>query len=124
MLDACVILPGMSPFPYLDQFDYHHVLAETPGNSLVIFSSPGCSSCRQWKKLLGMFHEQAPSWHIFEVDAQRDMALTRELEIFHLPALFLYRDGHFHAPVQSNADLSSLRRTLESLLQAPAEELP
>ena len=71
-----------------------------------------------------MFHEQAPSWHIFEVDAQRDMALTRELEIFHLPALFLYRDGHFHAPVQSNADLLSLRRTLESLLQAPAEELP
>lgn len=114
----------MSRFLTLDQFDYHHVLEEMPGNSLVIFSSPGCSSCRHWKKLLETFLEQSPAWHIFEVDAQRDMALAQELEIFHLPALFLYRDGHYHAPVQSNADLLSLRQTLDSLLQAPAEELP
>ena len=82
----------------LTQFDFHHRLAETPGPSLVWFSGPGCGACRQLRRLFESNPDAFSGLQLFEVDAQQDMALTREFEVFHLPSLFLFLDGHYHAP--------------------------
>jgi thiol-disulfide isomerase/thioredoxin len=106
----------------LDQFEFHHVLEETPGNSIVLFTAPHCGSCRAMKLALGQVLAEERGWHVFEVDAERDLALVREFDVFHLPALFLYRDGAFHAPLQVSpvpADIILAVNQLAS--QEPAE---
>lgn len=61
---------------------------------------------------------------VFEVDAGQDQALAREFELFHLPALFLFRDGHYHRPVSCEASLPRLRAEIAAQLALPAEEAP
>jgi len=111
-------------FPTLDQFRFHHVLAETPGNALVIFTGEGCGSCRHWKRLLTAYQQQHPDLAVFEVDAGHDAALTREFHVFHLPALFLFHDGHFHASLQCEAHPDRLRTAIDDALAEPAQEAP
>jgi thioredoxin-like negative regulator of GroEL len=67
---------------------------------------------------------QDPQLHLFEVDAQRDTALVREFEVFHLPSMFLFKDGHFHCALHSPANPDALRRHIDLALAAPAEEAP
>ena len=90
----------------LSQFDFHHTLAQTEGVSLVYFTAPGCGACRQLKQILESHPQEFALLNIFEVDAQQDMALTREFDVFHLPAMFLFRDGHYHAPIRTLPALS------------------
>jgi len=111
-------------FPLLDEFGFHHRLAETRGPVLVLFSGAACSACRAWKRLLADYLPERPALRLFEVDAERSLALTREFEVFHLPALFLYRDGRFHCRLQSEATRRALDAALEAALAAPAEEAP
>jgi thioredoxin 1 len=111
-------------FPGLTQFDFHHTIEELRGTSLVIFTSEGCASCRHWRRLLGDYRARHPDVRIFEVDAQRDLALTREFEVFHLPALFVFRDGAFHGGVQSEARVDALAIALARALAAPPQESP
>jgi predicted thioredoxin/glutaredoxin len=119
--------PIRYPFPMatdlipLDAFEFHHRLAATPGVSVVIFTSESCQSCRAWKQLLRTTPLAA---HVFEVDAERDAALTREFGIFHLPALYLYRDGEFHVALDCAAEPAALHRTIESGLAQPPQDPP
>jgi hypothetical protein len=108
----------------LDQFNFHHTLSATRGVSLVFFTSHACSVCRLWRHLLIGYSRHEPDITLFEVDAQRDMALTREFELFHLPALFLYQDGDFHCPLQCEAHAGKLALAIQAALSAPAQELP
>lgn len=106
----------------LTQFDFHHTLMETEGLSLVYFTAPGCGACRQLKKLFAEQETDFQQLHIFEVDAQQEMALTREFEVFHLPSLFLFRDGHFHAPIHAEPRAISLLQAIDAALaHAPLE---
>lgn len=108
----------------LSQFDFHQRLNETPGVSLVMFSGAHCGACRHWRALLQQLVAEDAGLSLFEVDAGRDEALSREFEVFHLPTLFVFRDGEFHAPLQAEASPESLRRALAEVLAAPAEEAP
>lgn len=108
----------------LDQFTFHHTLAATPGRALVIFTGPACGACRRLKTLLGSHAAEFADLQLFEVDAGEDLALTREFDIFHLPAMFLYRDGHFHCELQSEAQPQRLRRAIDNALAAPPQEQP
>ncbi len=108
----------------LDEFGFHHSLAGTRGVALVVFTGTGCSSCRAWKRLLTAYRAQHPALALFEVDAGHVQALAREFNVYHLPALFLYRDGHFHSPLQSEAQPEKLRAAIEAALAAPAQEQP
>jgi hypothetical protein len=58
------------------------------------------------------------------VDVQQSPALARALEVFHLPALFLYRDGHYHARLECEITPERLRTTIAAALTAPPEEEP
>ncbi len=108
----------------LTQFDFHHVLAETDGLSLVFFTSPGCGACRHLKRILEEQADEFSSIHLFEVDAQQEMALTREFEVFHLPALFLFQNGQYHAPIQAEPSPGSLWLAIEEALAAEPQEAP
>jgi thioredoxin 1 len=114
-------MPALTP---LDEFGFHHTLAGTRGPALVIFMSAGCSSCRAWKQLLVAYGVQHPELTLFEVDAGHAQALTREFNVFHLPALFLYRDGHFHYALQSEAQPDKLHAAIAAALAAAAQEAP
>ena len=108
----------------LNDTDFYRVIQATQGVSLVFFTSEGCNSCRHWKILLSQLAAKRPTLHIFEVDAQQSMGLTQEYEVFHLPALFVFVNGQFHAPLQCEASLDTIDRTLDSILSAPAQDAP
>ncbi|TCJ15387.1 thioredoxin [Parasulfuritortus cantonensis] len=111
-----------SPFQPLDEFDYHRRLAATAGPALVLFSSPTCSTCRQVERLLPGAAPDGVA--LFKVDARDSLALTRAFDVFHLPGLFLYRDGHYHARLDCQVTPAILRPAISRALAAPAEEEP
>lgn len=111
-------------FPQLDQFEFHHRLTHTTGVAIVIFTSRGCASCKAWKKLLGEYRRRHTDCLVFEVDAERDLALAREFNVFHLPALFLYVGGRFHRELQAEAKMEPLEAAIAAALGAPAHEPP
>lgn len=104
--------------------DFHHRLAETPGVSLVLFTGPACGACKRLKQILAEQSALFADIHLFEVDAGRDMALTREFGVFHLPAMFLFRDGDYHCALHSEAQPQHLRVAIDAALARPAEEAP
>ncbi|MDH4133437.1 MAG: thioredoxin family protein [Gammaproteobacteria bacterium] len=111
-------------FVPLDEFDFHHRLTTTPGPALVIFTGEGCASCRAWKQLLAAYRLRYSDLTLFEVDAGQAQALTREFEVFHLPALFLFRDGQFHGALATEARLDTLHAAIQANLAAPPQEAP
>lgn len=108
----------------LNDHEFYDALAETIGPSIVFFTKPGCSSCHHWKRLLGELLQLREDIHVFQVDAEQNMALSHEYELFHLPALFLFVDGEFHCELQSEARLTHLQVVLDAALDSPAEEAP
>lgn len=108
----------------LDQFDFHSVIGATRGPALVIFTAPACGSCRHWKRLLSEYGSHHSGLSLFEVDAARDLALVREFEVFHLPALFLFNDGEYHCALEAQARPHDLAQALDIALSRPAEEAP
>lgn len=108
----------------LTQFDFHHTLAETGGLSLVYFTAPACGACKQLKRLFLHNPEVFARLNLFEVDAQREMALCNEFEVFHLPAMFLFNNGEFHAEVLAEPLPHAILAAVETLLAAPAQEAP
>ena len=111
-------------FEPLDQFNFHHRLSELSGLAIIIFTGPACGSCRTWKELLSRFSETRKQLSLFEVDVEQDAALAAEFPVFHLPAIFLYIDGNFHASVQCEASQSALSDTIDVLLKAAPQETP
>lgn len=106
----------------LDEFTLHARLAQTPGASLVLFSSATCGACRTVEQQLPA---AAPAGvRLFLVDVGQALALARAYEVFHLPALFLFRDGHYHARLDCEVTAAALRRAIEAALAAPAQEEP
>ena len=116
---------GQAPnaLPELTEFDFHRRLAQTPGVSVVLFSSPDCRACRSLEKRLPALLEEAPA-RLYKVDVQRATALARAYEIFHLPSLLVFVDGHYHGPLQAAPRGGILRQALRALLAAPAEDEP
>ncbi len=113
----------MHPFVALDQFSFHHTLGETHGLSVVIFASRACASCRRWKRLLADYvdRRESPEITVFEVDAEHDLGLVREFEVFHFPALFLYQDGRYHCELQSEASLEGFAAAIGNPGRRPLE---
>lgn len=107
----------------LTEFDYHHTLARTPGASLVLFSSPDCGGCRTLERLLPAAVGDAVR-ACFKVDVQQATALARQYDLFHLPMLFLYKDGHFHAVLRSEITPTRLQDAIRAALANPPEEEP
>lgn len=108
----------------LNELEFYSTLAETVGPSIVFFTKPGCSACRMWQHLLDELLLQRHDIHVYQVDAEQNMGLTHEYELFHLPALFLFQNGEFHCALQAEARLPHLIAAINAALVAPAEEAP
>jgi thioredoxin-like negative regulator of GroEL len=106
----------------LDESAYHRRLAQTPGLTLVLFSSPTCGTCRMVERQLPL---SAPlATHLFKVDVQVASALAQAFEVFHLPTLLLYVEGHYHARLNCEVTPVKLSAAIEHALLQPAEEEP
>jgi thioredoxin 1 len=112
----------MSRFESLDSHDYHHRLAARPGLGLVLFFSPECGACRRVEALLPQ--SVGADIALYHVDVQQNPALARAFDLFHLPDLFLYRDGQFHARLACEATPAALGAAIACALAAPAQDEP
>lgn len=71
-----------------------------------------------------------PEWlaeqvqHFYKIDVQRSTALARAYDVFHLPSLFVFVDGQFHAPLHAEAAPAPMQAALKKLLNEPAHEEP
>jgi len=108
----------------LNEHEFYSTLAETAGPSIMFFTKPGCSACRLWKRLLSDLLQRRHDITVYQVDAEQNMALSHEYELFHLPALFLFVNGEFHRELQAEARMPHLLTVLNAALVAPAEDAP
>lgn len=107
----------------LAPFTFHREVAGTGGASLLFLVSAHCGACRKWKQLLQSYVIEHPLT-VFEVDAGDDAALAGEFSIFHLPALFLFKDGQYHCRLDVEARADYVRRAIAQALAQTAEEPP
>ena len=85
-------------------------------------SSPTCGTCRRVERLLPA---AAPAdARLFKMDVQRASGLARVFEVFQLPALFLFRDGRYHARLDCEVMLAALDEAIHAALAAPPQEEP
>ncbi|MGO9445432.1 MAG: thioredoxin family protein [Thiobacillaceae bacterium] len=110
-------------FKELTEFDFLPTLAASTGVSIVMFSGPDCGSCRRLEELLPyLLRDRAQ--YLYKVDVQRSTALARAYEVFHLPSLFAFLDGHYHGPLQAEPTLAGFSHALNTLLSGPPQEEP
>lgn len=106
----------------LSDFDIDHQLLELSGISLVIFTSVGCSSCRWARQQLPHMH--LPIDRLCWIDAEENGGAVQRYEVFHLPALFVVRDGAFFGSLHTTMTADSLVGALERALGSVPDELP
>ncbi len=114
----------MQTIQKLTQFDYYHCLGNLSGDALVFFTSPACGACKQLRKALERYVQQYDNLRVFEIDAVHESGLVKTFEVFHLPSMFLYRDGQFHCELHSEAHPQKLHAAIAKAYQMPAEEEP
>jgi len=118
--------------PLLDTFTFYERLGETK-YALICFTAPGCGSCGAFQKVLPKLQDRVDNKNeagyafplkVFEVDAGNSMGLVEELEIVDLPALFVYVNGEYHAPIQAPPEVESLYMAAARAVKQPAHEEP
>lgn len=106
----------------LTDFDIDQQLLGLGGVSLVVFTSVGCSSCRWARARLPEL--ELPIDRLCWVDAGVNGGAVQRYQVFHLPALFVVRDGEFHGALQSRLTQQDLSESLRQALNRIPEELP
>lgn len=61
---------------------------------------------------------------LYEVDVSEATGVARYYGIFHLPTIYLYRAGQFHAELQCETDARAVRKAAVGLLEDAAQEEP
>jgi hypothetical protein len=106
----------------LGDFDADQVLLKLPGVTLLVFTGEGCSSCR-WARLR-LPNMALPCNQIAWVDAERNGGLVQRYEVFHLPSLFVVRDGLFYGSLKASLSEQELTHGIDVCLEQEADELP
>lgn len=104
----------------LHGLDVDRTLHAAEGAVLLVVTKPGCGACRAVKAALAAV---APPEELgaYEVDAGSAPALVEELGIFHLPALWLFREGEPVGEIAAEASAARMGAALrEALAAAPA----
>lgn len=108
----------------LSAHDYYPLLDARQAPSLVIFTGPACGACRRLKQVLAGMAPPLPGLEAREVDAEQAGGLVEELDIFHLPALFLYQHGDYHAPVHAALHADAIAEAIQAAARGPRQALP
>ena len=117
-----IVLPSIVVELELTDFDADQRLLAMSGVSLVIFTRVGCASCR-------IAREQLPTLDLAVdrlcwIDAGNNGGVVERYQVFHLPALFVVRDGEFFGTLKSRLTDTELNRAVRQALSRTAEELP
>ncbi|OEC34857.1 thioredoxin [Pseudomonas sp. 21C1] len=107
---------------FLSDFDADHQLLALGGTTLLVFVSQGCAHCRFARQRLPSM--LLPVSHLAWIDAGESPGLVQRYEVFHLPALFVVRDGYFHGALHARLSAPELSKAVGEALARPAEELP
>lgn len=110
----------MTPWLPLSDVDFHPTLTRLPGTSLVLIGTAACGACRVFRRLAGALPDGVVD-RVVDVDAERAPGLVAELEVFHLPALFLWRDGEDWCAVECVARLDALVGALRAAADGPQD---
>ncbi len=97
-------------------------LLDARGLSLIVFHSRTCGTCRVAREQLPAV--ELPVERICWIDAGDNRGLVERYEVFHLPAMFVARDGAFYGPVQSTLAERDLRQQIGLALDSYPAELP
>ncbi|MBU6957350.1 thioredoxin family protein [Pseudomonas sp. CVAP len=106
----------------LTDFDADQRLLAMSGVSLVVFTSVGCSSCRWARQQLPELDLEVDQ--LCWIDAGNNGGVVERYQVFHLPALFVVRDGEFYGALQSRLARTELNAALGQALSRNPEELP
>ena len=106
----------------LSDFDIDQQLLALPGVSLLIFTSVGCSSCR-WARL-HLPDQTLPVERLCWIDAEENGGAVQRYGVFHLPAMFVIRDGDFYGPLLTKMTADAIVRGLGQALLVQVQELP
>jgi len=106
----------------LSDFDVDQQLLQLPGISLLIFTSVGCASCRYARQQLPRLG--LPVQRLCWIDAEENGGAVERYEVFHLPALFIVRDGEFFGALRAPLTESAIRAALNLGLTREPDELP
>ncbi|MEW5850075.1 MAG: thioredoxin family protein [Myxococcota bacterium] len=107
-----------------DQHGFHARMARTRGPCLLIITGVHCGACRAMKLALEGNLRHHDGLTVVEVDAGDNPGLSQELEVQHLPALFLYLDGKYHAPISCPPRPDEMVSALDAALASPPMDPP
>jgi len=91
---------------------------------LVFFSGADCGSCRHLRQVLEAYQGIWGNISIYEIDAEVSASLTHEFDVFHLPSMFLFRNGTYHCQIHAEPLPNKLHEAIQKGLALPAEEQP
>ncbi|PTT24938.1 co-chaperone YbbN [Pseudomonas sp. HMWF021] len=117
-----IVSPSIVVESELTDFDADQRLLAMSGVSLVIFTSVGCSSCRFAREVLPGFELAVD--RLCWIDAGNNGGLVERYQVFHLPALFVVRDGEFFGALHTRLSAAALNAAVAQALGRIAEELP
>ena len=103
---------------------YYPILDARQPPTLVIFTAPACGSCRRLHRIIDDMVAPISDMVVMEVNAEEAPGLVADLEIFHLPALFLYMHGDHHSPVHSVLRVDALAAAVQAAAAGPRQEPP
>lgn len=107
---------------FLSDFDIDRQLLTLRGTTLLVVVSTGCASCRYARQRLPAM--SLPVDHLAWVDAGDSPGMVQRYEVFHLPALFIVRDGNFHGALSCRLSAPEMSKAVNEALARAAEELP
>ena len=117
-----IVSPSIVVESELTDLDADQRLLAMNGISLVIFTSVGCASCRFAREQLPTFDLAVD--RLCWIDAGNNGGVVERYRVFHLPALFVVRDGEFFGALQSRLTRTALNEAVGQALSRQAEELP
>ncbi len=116
----------------LDEFTFFPTLEDSSGLVMVFFTGPHCASCHHLKNLLNTesaqfiqhYQQSNLNFAAYEIKADKAAALVNEFGVFHLPSMYVYKEGQFHCELQAEAIPAKLIEEIDLALSKPAEEEP
>lgn len=121
----------------LDEFTFFSRLEESKLDDentnvvMVFFTGPHCASCHHLKNLMNSEYAQFTQhftnskieFSAYEIKADKAAALVNEFGVFHLPSMYLYKNGEFHCELHAEAIPVKLIDAIDlALTKAPQEE--
>ncbi len=97
-------------------------LLDAKGISLVVFTSKTCGNCKLAREQLPMM--ELPVERVCWIDAGDSAGIAQRYEVFHLPSMYVVRDGVYYGAVAATLAAWDIQRQVGLALNSYPAELP